>query len=129
MKKISNPDLHLSQSFSPSVILEALQAISGTLFTGIIEIEEIVEVQGACVQLIERGGGDFPLSLNIYRIPFSEQQAIQLARLLQCLIATDYTPELKPWQWQVLFPDGSVATLTLELDDEDGLYLPKDFVG
>ncbi len=127
---MNNPDIHLTQSFPLEVILDALRVVTGEIFAGIQEIEEIIDVERPCVYLVRRETGDFPLSLNIYRIQFSEQNAMALASGLQCVIATDYAPDLKDWQWQLINPDGSVSVEMLieDADAGDGFHLPKKYL-
>lgn len=114
-----NPDLHLSVEVEPERLEQWLQMILASPVTVIYDLVELIKIPGPWLHLRHQDG-PFPQTLTVYGVPFSINQAKQLAQQVPCQIITDYALDLKPQQWQLIAADGQVSVVVLE-EDEDGI--------
>lgn len=111
---IDNPDLHLSHHFDPVIIQSAIERVLGvpfTVITDLINFDFDEKKPAIWVHIRESEDELSHTIVSIYGTRISFEQAKNLAVELNCVILTDFDPELKQYQWQQIKKDGSVEVV------------------
>ena len=118
-ENIDNPDLHLSVQLTTAELKKYLHELTNMDFKVIEDLSQFEDPKGPWVHSALDQAGDFPQTISVYGVGIPLETAIQLAQLIPCQIITDYSPDLKQYQWQLIKDDGSLSVVVME-DLESG---------
>jgi hypothetical protein len=124
--KIDNPDLHLTVQISETKLKQHLLQLTGVNFTVFEDWSTFEDPNGPWVYSTRSEEGDLVQTVSVYGVIFPLSAVIQWAKMIPCQIITDYWPDLKQHQWQLIQPDGSQAVVVLDETESGVWYLPTE---
>ena len=111
---IDNPDLHLKIDVNQKVIKAVLEEnldVEIIVITDLIDFDFYEKKLNYWVHLYKCDDNSYPITISVYNIVFTIENAKTLAPTLNCEINTDFESALNEHERQLIQPNGSVTVV------------------